>query len=240
MMFSKKRPTCGAVIVAAGSGSRMKLDSIKGLKGVNKVFLSLADMPVIVHTLLAFEKSRLVDGIVIVTRECDIAQCAKIVQEFSIKKIISIVKGGESRSQSVMAGLGELRGKYDYVAVHDGARCLVSSKKIDEVIGAAFEYGAASLGIRCTDSLKKADAEGFIQSAVERENVVRIQTPQVFKTEQIIAAHEKAAEAGYEVTDDCGAAEYGGIRVKIVEGEEFNIKLTTQSDFELIKTIIEK
>ena len=239
-MFGKSRKgSCGAVIVAAGSGKRMKLDSDRATAGVNKVFLQAGGMPVLAHTLLAFEKCRVIGEIAIVTREGDIPLCRQLAGEFGITKLRSIVRGGNTRQQSVRIGLEELRGVCDFAAIHDGARCLINSEDIERVVEAAFEHGAASLGIRCSDSLKRVDDRGKITSDIDRTGVYRVQTPQVFNVEQIIAAHDKAENDGFEATDDCAVAAHNGIGVMMVEGSALNIKLTTQDELELVRAILE-
>lgn len=233
-----QKNSCGAVIVAAGSGRRMELDRDRKTAGVNKVFLQAADKPVLAHTLVAFEQCRVIDKIVVVTRECDIALCGRLAQEFGISKLSSIVCGGDTRSKSVLAGLKQLKGVCSFAAIHDGARCLVESTEIEKVVAAAYEYGAAALGIPCSDSLKRVGENGMISENVNREGVYRVQTPQVFDTVQITEAHEKAQLDGFEATDDCAVAEHSGIDVFMVRGSAHNIKLTTRDDMELIEAVL--
>ena len=202
-MFGRaKRRTCGAVIVAAGSGTRMQLAPRRDGTSVNKVFLELDGIPVLGHTLLAFESCRRIDGIVLVTRECDSPLCKPLADELGITKLKSILSGGATRQESVCAGLAGLGEGYDLAAIHDAARCLIRPEDIDAVVAAADEDGAAALGTACSDSLKRVDTSGTIVEEVDRAGVYRVQTPQVFVREQIIAAHEKAWEAGVYAKDD--------------------------------------
>ncbi len=238
-MFGRaKRRTCGAVIVAAGSGTRMQLAPRRDGTSVNKVFLELDGIPVLGHTLLAFESCRRIDGIVLVTRECDIPLCKPLADELGITKLKSILSGGATRQESVRTGLAGLGEGYDLAAIHDAARCLIRPEDIDAVVAAADEDGAAALGTACSDSLKRVDTSGTIVEEVERAGVYRVQTPQVFVREQIIAAHEKAWEAGVSATDDCGVAQRAGIRIQMVDAGAYNIKITTQEDLALAEAIL--
>lgn len=237
MFKGKNAPSCGALVLAAGSGRRMKLDE-KGGENINKVFLQLGDMPVLAHTLTAFEKCRVIDKIVIAARECDIELCRQAAEEFGITKLCSIVCGGEERQQSVQKGLATLADMCEFVAVHDGARCLVEPDDIERVVREAYECGAASLAIECSDTLKRADKDMYISEDVERRNTYRMQTPQVFRIDEITEAHKKAAEDNFSATDDCAVATHAGYKVKLVEGSALNIKLTTQDDLEIISAII--
>lgn len=238
-MFGRaKRRTCGAVIVAAGSGARMQLAPRRDGTSVNKVFLELDGIPVLGHTLLAFESCRRIGGIVLVTRECDIPLCKPLADELGITKLKSILSGGATRQESVRAGLAGLGEGYDLAAIHDAARCLICPEDIDAVVAAADEDGAAALGTACSDSLKRVDTSGTIVEEVDRTGVYRVQTPQVFVREQIIAAHEKAWEAGVSATDDCGVAQRAGIRIQMVDAGAYNIKITTQEDLALAEAIL--
>lgn len=238
-MFGRaKRRTCGAVIVAAGSGTRMQLAPRRDGTSVNKVFLELDGVPILGHTLLAFESCRSVDGIVLVTRACDIPLCKPLADELGITKLKSIISGGATRQESVRAGLAALGEEYDLAAIHDAARCLIRPEDIEAVVAEADAFGAATLGAPCSDSLKRVDASGTIVEEVDRTDVYRVQTPQVFVREQIIAAHEKAWEAGVTATDDCGVAQRAGIRVRMVDAGAYNIKITTQEDLALAEAFL--
>lgn len=237
-MFGKNRKsTCGAVVVAAGSGTRMRLEKNKDAASDNKVFLEVGGTPVLAHTLLAFEACREIDQIVVVTRECDIPLCKKLADEFGIIKLKSIVCGGETRQASVKNGLLELADTCELAAIHDGARCMIRPEEIAAVVEAAEQSGAASLGVMCVDSLKRVDEAGDIIDGINREGVCLIQTPQVFVTEEILAAHIRAEQDGVAVTDDCAIAQYAGIPVQLVEGSKQNIKLTTPEDLMLAEAL---
>ncbi len=213
-----------AVIVAAGSGTRMKA-------GKNKVFLELLGKTILEHTVSAFQNMPMIDEIIVVTNEIEEAE--KILSKYS--KLKEIVAGGNVRGESVQNGLKAATG--DFVAIHDGARALVLQEDIENVLNAAMEFGAAALGVKCKDTLKMADENGFISKTLDREFLYNIQTPQVFKLSDILEMYEKCDEV---FTDDCALAEKYGQRVKIVDGSYDNIKITTPDDMDLAERILKK
>ena len=164
------------------------------------------------------------------------AVCNSLVKAHGLFKVKKIIEGGELRQNSVFCGLTNTDA--DYVCIHDGARALVTDKIISDTIENAIKYGASAPGVKCKDTLKTIDDSGFILNTVDREKTILIQTPQVFRTEQIISCHKKASENNLIVTDDCALAEYFGIPVKITEGSYENIKLTTPDDILLAERIL--
>lgn len=218
-----------AVIVAAGSGRRMGA-------GINKVYMPLGEKCVLWHTVKAFAESGAVDELVIVTGSEDLIQAAEIAAEFELD--FYVIVGGEERQNSVLNGINKANG--DFVAVHDGARALITADEIRTVIASAKEYGAAALGVTPKDTVKTADNDGFISGTVERSSAYLIQTPQVFKREELIKAHGKAIEDGFAATDDCAVMERIGARIKIVEGSYENIKLTTPEDIFTAERILKE
>lgn len=213
-----------AVIVAAGSGTRMKA-------GKNKVFLELLGKTILEHTVSVFHNMPQIAEIIVVTNEAEEAE--KILANYA--KIKAIVPGGSVRGESVQNGLKEATG--DLVAIHDGARALITAEDIENVLNATVKFGAAALGVKCKDTLKMADENGFISKTVDREFLYNIQTPQVFKLSEITEMYEKCDEV---FTDDCALAEKYGIRVKIVDGSYDNIKITTPDDMDLAERILRK
>ena len=214
-----------AIIVAAGNGTRMG-----GVK--NKVFLKLGERTVIEYTLNAFLSCKEIDDIILVTRECDIELCKKF-------KDIKVIPGGKTRQESVYLGLSEAKNS-DIVAIHDGARALVSSHSIEDAIKDAKIFGAAALGVSSKDTLKVIDDDGFIKETLDREKIYNIQTPQIFKTADIIKAHEKAIKDNFIATDDCALYEKYIGKVKITKGSYDNIKLTTPEDMQVAENILKK
>lgn len=213
-----------AIIVAAGRGTRMKA-------GKNKVFLEILGKPVLEHTVSVFDASPLIDEIVVVTNEKEDAE--KILAKY--KKVTEITCGGAVRGESVKNGLSKATG--DIAVIHDGARALILPEDIENVINAAVEYGCAALGVKCKDTLKLADENGFIRETVDREFLYNIQTPQVFKLSCIKEMYEKCDEV---FTDDCALAQKFGKKVKIVDGSYDNLKITTPEDMILAEEILKK
>lgn len=206
-----------AVIVAAGSGTRMKADR-------NKVFLPLCGKPVLAYTTAVFEHHPAVDEIILVTRACDIQLC----EDLKTPKVCAVIEGGRTRQESVYRGICRAHG--DIVIIHDGARPFIEKQLITRVIEDCVEFGAAAVGVRCKDTLKYVDENGMITATLDREKTYQIQTPQVFLKETILWAHCRALKDMVTVTDDCALLEYYGKPVKITDGSYDNIKLTTPED----------
>lgn len=220
---------CGAVIVAAGSASRMG--------GIDKVMAPLGGEPMILRTVRAFEDCVTVKEIVIVTREDLMGPIAELCSGFT--KIRSVVQGGSSRQESVKLGLLALSKEVRLAAVHDGARPLVSGELIDKVIRAAHSYGAAAPAIPVKDTIKVFEG-GFIAATPDRSTLRAVQTPQVMDRDLLLGALEKAEQEGIALTDDCSAVEHIGMRVRLVEGEERNLKVTTPLDLKIAELLLEE
>lgn len=227
--FSKKRKTVSAIIVAAGSGTRMKIPT-------RKQFVEINDMPVIAHTLTAFENTDIIDEIIIVTKDEDMLIMWDIAKEFKISKVTEIVKGGATRTESVKNGLNASKG--EIVAIHDGVRPCIKSEYIEKTVKKAMETGAAALGYPVTDTFKKVHDNGIIKDTVSRENLWAIQTPQVFEKELLVRAYDQGNTEN--ATDDCMLLESIGVKVYMVEGDRSNIKVTVQNDIELVSAILAK
>ena len=217
----KKEPHCSAVIVAAGSSQRM---------GSDKLMMKLGEIPVLARTLMAFQSSPLVDEIVVVTRLDKLQEIADLCKEYGIDKVSRVIAGGKTRTESALAGVSEVSSSAKLIAIHDGARPLVTADVILRTVYAAAEHMAAAPAVPSVDTLKAVDAEGCIIGTVDRETTLRIQTPQIFRAELIKGALTKAVEKGMMLTDDCAAAEMMGVRAKTVLGDEDNIKITTPRD----------
>ena len=219
-----------AVIVAAGSGKRM------GAKE-NKVFLNLFDKPILAYTLETFQQCKSIDSIVLVTRECDIGLCQNIISRYNITKTENIVVGGTTRQQSVYNGLNKVCKNTDIVVIHDGARALIEKNQIEETIKYAKEYGASAVGVKCKDTLKQIDQNGFIANTINREVTYNIQTPQTFRADVIRQAYENAEKTGFIGTDDCSLVENIGGAIRIIDGDYTNIKVTTPDDLPIAQAI---
>ena len=219
---------CGAVIVAAGSASRMG--------GIDKVMAQLQGEPMIVHTVRAFQECDAIAEIVIVTRPDLILPITNLTSGF--KKVTAVVAGGSSRQESVSLGMNALSDKCELAAIQDGARPLVTWQLIDRVVRAAHAYHAAIPVIPVKDTIKVCNS-ALVVSTPDRSTLRAVQTPQVFDFDLLRGALKKAAEDGAEVTDDCSAVERLGMSIKIVEGDERNIKVTTPMDLAIAKLLME-
>jgi len=220
---------CGAVIVAAGNASRMG--------GIDKVMAHLGGEPMIVKTVSKFQSCDAIKEIVIVTREDLIVPIMNLCAKFS--KVQSVVVGGSCRTESVQAGLRMLSGKVKLAAIHDGARPLVTEQVIDRVVRAANTYSAAAPGVPVKDTIKVVDG-GVIVTTPDRSKLQAVQTPQVFDLDLLKCALKEAQATGAELTDDCSAVEQMGMSVKMVAGDERNIKVTTPMDLKIAEMLLEE
>lgn len=219
--------TVTAVVVCAGNASRMG--------GINKIFAKVDGIPVLARTLRACEQSRNITDIVIVTKQTDFEAVNEIKMLYGIKKQVLCANGGQTRVHSVLNGVGMASG--DYVAIMDGARPLVDPFHIDNTCAAAFECGAAALGVKMTDTVKRV-SDGVITDTVDRSDLARIQTPQVFEREKYERLAKTALESGCEFTDDCSVYEHFGLPVQIVYGSDRNVKVTVKEDLEICERLV--
>ena len=234
-LFAKsKKPTkpyCSALIAAAGSSNRMG--------GENKLLLPLCGKPVIVHTLLAIDRSELVDEIIIATREEDLLTYADLCKTHGITKPVKVVIGGASREESVLRAAMEANEQATLLAVQDGARPMVTSELIDKVIKKARECNAAAPAIPVHDTIKVA-TDGIVMSTPDRSTLYAVQTPQVFDAQLLRAALQSAVDNHALITDDCSAVERLGKQVYLTEGSQDNFKITTPLDMILAQAIMER
>lgn len=220
---------CGAVIVAAGSASRMG--------GIDKVMAELRGEPMIRRTVRAFQSCDAVKEIVIVTREDLIRPITSLCA--GMDKVKAVVAGGKSRQESVGLGLNTLSKDVKLAAIHDGARPLISEAVIDRTIRAAHSYGAAAPAVPVKDTVKVVKG-GLVLATPNRANLQAVQTPQVFDFDLLRGALKKAQEENASLTDDCSAVERMEMSVKIVEGEEKNLKITTPMDLKIAEMLLEE
>ena len=220
---------CGAVIVAAGSASRMG--------GIDKIMAPLKGEPVIRRTVRAFQTCDAIREIVIVTRQELLVPVMDLCHSFD--KVRAVVVGGKDRAESVTLGLRALSHKVKLAAIQDGARPLVSWQVIDRTVRAANSYGAAAPAVPVKDTVKVVRG-GIVAETPDRNQLQAVQTPQVFDIDLLTAALQKAAEDGLQITDDCSAVEQLGMSVKIVEGDERNIKITTPLDMQIAELFLEE
>lgn len=220
---------CGAVIVAAGNASRMG--------GIDKVMAELNGEPIIVRTVRAFQNSDAIREIVIVTRPDLIKPINSRCRSFD--KVRAVVAGGSSRQESVRLGLNALSEQVQLAAIQDGARPLITQAVIDRTVRAAHTYSAAAPAVPVKDTIKVVKG-GVVIATPDRAALQAVQTPQVFDLDLLRGALKNAEQNGEAVTDDCSAVELLGMSVKIVEGDERNIKVTTPMDLKIAQLLLEE
>lgn len=222
-----------AVIVAAGTGKRMK-------SSVSKQFIEINSKPVIAYTIKRFEDVDEVDEIIIVTGNEDIEYLKKdIVEKYCMKKVKAVIAGGSERQYSVYNGLRAVNERADIVLIHDGVRPFVRACDIKNIIEQTRVNGACVLGVRVKDTIKICDDDGIVNDTPERKFLWCAHTPQGFSYDIAIKAHEKAREDNFLGTDDSMLAERLGCKIKMVEGSYENIKITTPEDLIFAEQIIQ-
>lgn len=226
----KPRPRCAAIIVAAGNSSRMN--------GTDKLTAALGGKPVLLRAIQAFQDCRCIDEIVVVVQQERITGVDALCRANDLNKVTAIVAGGETRTESALAGLECTGKKIRLAAIHDGARPLITAEIIERTVHKAARTGAAAPAIPVKDTVKRAE-NGVVVETPPRENMVGIQTPQVFDRDFIEGALYQAQEQGIPLTDDCSAAERLGMKVHLTEGSEENLKITTPLDLALANLIWE-
>ena len=225
-----QRPRCTALVAAAGSSTRMG--------GINKLLQPLGGVPVLVRTLTALQRAGRIDEIVVAAREEDVVEISRLCRTYGITKCAKVVRGGESRTHSVLLAALEARPDAELLAVQDGARPLVTPELIDAVAEAGARTAAAAPAVPVKDTVKVVRADGTVDRTLERDALRAVQTPQIFEASILKAALQSALEAGAAVTDDCSAVERLGKRVYLVEGDEENLKITTPVDLLLAEAIL--
>jgi len=224
-----------AIIPAAGIGARM---------GSNKPkqFIDLCGKPILAVTLSHFQQCNLVDKIVVVVSKDDVDYCRReIVDRYKLNKVFNVIVGGKRRQDSVRKGLEAVDDLCRWALIHDGVRPLVTTELIEEVIKAAKKFRAVITGLPVKETVKELDDQSMVLRSVDRSQLWLIQTPQIFRFEDINLAHQKAIKDGWEeATDDAFLIEKMGIPVKIIEGEENNIKVTTPRDLDIARFLLSK
>ncbi len=216
----------GAVVVAAGSSRRME--------GVDKVFAPLAGKALLAHVLRVFQDCPLVDEVVVVVGAAGLERGRELVKTEGFSKVVALCLGGERRQDSVAQGLRQL-GDCRWVVIHDGARPCVTADLIERGLDEAGQTGAAVAAVPVKETLKVVDEELVIRDTPKRGNVWLAQTPQVFRFDIMIQAHQRVKD---EVTDDAAMAEALGHRVRVYMGSYGNVKVTTPEDLALAEIIL--
>src|SRR2546426_9900381 len=217
----------GAIIVAAGSGTRMA--------GADKLFTEVAGQPLLAHAIAPFQECASIERIVLVMAPLNLKRGRDLVERYGFTKATALVKGGERRQDSVRLGL-EALGGCDYVAVHDGARPLVTPELIARGLEAARETGAAAPALPIADTVKEAGPNGIVLRTLDRSRLWAVQTPQVFRYELLARAHR---DVTVDVTDDAAMVEALGVTVRLFAGDRRNMKVTTAEDLRLVGGLLE-
>ena len=220
-----------AILVAAGDSRRM---------GFDKLFATIADRPVIAHTIRAFERSGCVDEIIVVAREDRHAEIKALVRDENFKKVRSIIPGGKHRQDSVRAGLNHLKPAARYVAIHDAARPLITAEQIESVLEQCRMHAAASLAEPISDTLKYADTAFFVTGSVDRHQLYAMQTPQIFERRLIEDAYRAVYEENASVTDEVSAVERLGRKIILVPNKDLNFKITYPRDLALAEFVLKQ
>lgn len=213
-----------AVIPAAGLGTRM---------GGNtpKQYRTLGNLPLLVHSLQVFQQLEEICEVILSVPASDREYCwREIVKPFGLGKVAKVVAGGARRQDSVRNGLAAISDRPDGVLVHDGVRPFIDQRMVRNVIDCAGKTGAAVVAMPIHDTVKRVDASGIIQETLKREELWQIQTPQVFRYDWLVEAHQEAQQHQWNVTDDAALIERMGYPVSVVEGSCFNIKVTKPDD----------
>lgn len=219
-----------AIILAGGKGKRMGAN-------ISKQYIELMGKPILYYTIKRFLSSKDIDKIVLVLPKDEIDYCKeKVIDRYSLK-VDLIVEGGKERQDSVINALDKLADD-EIVLIHDGARPFVSQRIISEGIKYAKIYGAAAPGVMPKDTIKIKDDNSFSLSTPDRNTLVAIQTPQVFKLDIIKDCHKRIKAENIRVTDDTMVVEAYGNKVYLYEGDYTNIKVTTPEDLILAEKLI--
>ena len=231
-LFAKKKFT--AVILAGGSSTRMG--------GLSKQHQRLLGLPVAIHTVKAFESSRFCNEIIIVSKadECPLFESYR--KEYGLQKVSKILSGGTSRQESAFIGMKALSEDCSYIAIHDAARCLITTEQIDSVFLAAYRTDAATAACPATDTVKFVGKNGKTETngQPDRSKLFNMQTPQIFYADLYRAAAYTAKEQGFTATDDCSLLENVGFGCLTVDCGRENIKITTPVDLIIAEAILKE
>ena len=223
-------PFCSAIVPAAGSSRRMG--------GENKLFLELNGIPVLIRTLQAIDQTQLADEIIVAAQSEMLEKVAELCHRAALHKPVRVVTGGSTRAESVLAAALEANKKARFLAVHDGARPLITPDGFDAVVRLALRTNAAAPAIPVTDTVKVADSSGVVVSTPDRNTLFAVQTPQVFEASLLKAALQSAISDHLTVTDDCSAVERLGKQIYLTDGSRENLKITTPLDVILANAIL--
>jgi 2-C-methyl-D-erythritol 4-phosphate cytidylyltransferase len=219
------------LIPAAGMGRRMGSER-------NKLLLTLLGKPLLAWTLLAAEEARDISWIGIMGQIADQPDFKAIIAELSLSKPVQLILGGETRQESVYNGLQALPAAAERVLIHDGARCLATPQLLDRCAAALLDCPGLIAAVPVKDTIKVVDETGIIQDTPDRRQLWAAQTPQGFEVQLLKQCHNQGRNSGWQVTDDAALFERCGLPVRIVEGEETNLKVTTPVDLAIAEFIL--
>ena len=206
-----------------------------------KPYLELDDRPILSHTIGVFDQSSVVDAIFVIVDEMDFDVCrSAVIGPYDFQKVAGLVSGGETRQDSVCNGLKALPKDTDFVVVHDGVRPFVTDEMIFTCLEAAADWGAAVAAVPVKDTIKITDSDGFVVDTPDRSRLWSVQTPQVFRRDLLIEAHQHARQEGIQLTDDAALVEQLGLKVKCVMGSYSNLKITTPEDLIVAEGLMNK
>lgn len=220
-----------AIVPAAGIGLRLKSKTAKP-------YISLNGKPLLWYCLNALDRSRKVSGIVLVSEKAHLKRAAALIKKYKFRKIKAVIAGGVSRTESVYNGLSALDKDTDYVLIHDGARPFLDNKLIEDCFAGARKYKAAICAIPCLSTIKQADKKRRVVATLDRDVLWQVQTPQVFDYKLLCKAYDNFKDKKAGAFDDASLVERLGLKVRIVEGNNRNIKITTQEDLKLARAML--
>ncbi len=223
-----------ALIAAAGLGKRMNAK-------ISKAFIPIFGKPILAYTVEKFEQCKFIEKIYLIVNQKEKDFCSKnIILKHNFSKVQELIKGGETRQDSVYNGLKVLDPDTDIVVIHDGARPLIEEDIIHKSIKTAQKYGAAIAAIPLKDTIKKSRKDFFINKTLNREEIWRAQTPQTFKYDIVLSAYHQAYKDRFFTTDDASIVERYGHKVKMIIGSEENIKITTPFDIIIAESFLKR
>ncbi len=221
-----------AIIVASGNSTRMG-------EGISKQMLLLDNIPVVARAIMAFDACECISEIIVVAREDEFYLYREFQKLYKFKKLVRLVSGGKTRQESVRNGFLAVSKQTRFVAIHDGARCLITPEQIESVCREAYKHDCATAATRAVDSVKVSSGKNlFIDSSANRNHIWLAQTPQVFKHEIYALALKKAEADHLVVTDDNSLVENLGASIKLVECGRNNLKITTPDDIPVALAIL--
>lgn len=212
------------IIPASGSGTRFG-------GNIPKQFMKIEGKEILAHAISTFHQIRSIDEIIIATKQEYFEKIKLIIRKNKFFKVKRIVEGGKLRQDSVYRALMNLDcSENDFILVHDAVRPFISRDKILELIKEVKKHNCVILGLPVAETLKKIDKKNYVEKTIDRENVWSIQTPQAFRYDILKKSFEKAYKDNFNGTDESSLAEYSGYKVKVIEGEKTNIKITLKAD----------